>query len=449
MRRRELLWGAGLGAGAALLSPMIRSLVSDAEGQSAPIKQVVFVLAGNGILSRIRPPELEDERGRAGDVIGGQRNAAFHDVPFTSLAATMTNLERYRDRLTILDDMSVGLGGGHYQGAPSMCALPNAGSGPGGETIDHFLGRHIGSDSPVPFLAVGAQGNEGRYARTVCATGRGRYHTIRCDPRDVYGMLFGPSDEASRIEFERNRSIMNFLREDVGRTRNALGGTERVKLDQYLHVLEGIEHRDQRIGETLASAANCDVPALEDNLSLSEGRQASMFELVGAALACRLTRVATIAINTGRKFDHLYEGLGYTKGLHGIGHGGSDPVHGGDAVIHNYHAGLIAGLCDRLAEVPQGDGTMLDHTLVVWHNENGRDHHSRPHHHWSLMLIGGSGGFLRPGGRYVRFPPQGSPGHRRVADLWTTLCHGAGVMVEHFQPDSVLALEGRIDALVA
>ena len=85
-----------------------------------------------------------------------------------------------------------------------------------------------------------------------------------------------------------------------------------------------------------------------------------------------------------------HSGLGFTVGKHGLGHGGTDPVAGKQDTIHNFYAELIRQRCDRLAAAPEGDGTVLDDTAVVWFNENGTSHHSRPRDPYLGVVIGGS-----------------------------------------------------------
>ena len=103
-----------------------------------------------------------------------------------------------------------------------------------------------------------------------------------------------------------------------------------------------------------------------------------------------------------------------------MGHGYLSALDGLD-LIHNFHAQQIATLCDRLAQVPEGDGTMLDNTLIVWTNDNGEQHHAG-YQRWPVVLVAGSNVGLRTG-RYIRYPAKGNPGARPLADLWNTVCH--------------------------
>ena len=111
--------------------------------------------------------------------------------------------------------------------------------------------------------------------------------------------------------------------------------------------------------------------------------------------------------------------------------------------IRRFHLELTAGLAKRLADTPEGDGTMLDNTLIVYLSDNSNLHHSTAVE-WPMLVLGDLGGALKAGGRYLAWPRYGCSGHKTIGNWLTTVCHAAGYPVEHFgQPD--LALGADID----
>jgi hypothetical protein len=99
--------------------------------------------------------------------------------------------------------------------------------------------------------------------------------------------------------------------------------------------------------------------------------------------------------------------------------------------VRQYHCGLIARLAARLQAVREGAGTLLDHTLIVYLSDSGEAHH--PHlREWPVVLLGGLGSRLRPGGRYLQMPGYGKPGHRTLANLYLTFLHAVGAPRDRF-----------------
>ena len=169
------------------------------------------------------------------------------------------------------------------------------------------------------------------------------------------------------------------------------------------------------------------------------------FDLTAAALACDLTRVVTISSGCGYNFfDLAFTRLGLEGTKHQMGHGYVSGLDGLDQ-IHNFHAQQIARLCDRLALIPEGEGSMLDNTLIVWTNENGEQHHAG-YQRWPVVLLAGDGmGIDR--GRYLRFPSVGQPGARTLPDLWNSVCHIMGVPRHDFGARGRAVVTGPIAAV--
>ena len=154
-------------------------------------------------------------------------------------------------------------------------------------------------------------------------------------------------------------------------------------------------------------------------------------------------------------FSVKFTGLGIDIGKHSIGHGGSfkDMSPGQLKVkIHKFHFQLMADLMKNLEAAPEGDGSMLDNTGIVYLSDAAEAHHSRCGQ-WPFVLIPGKNTGLQ-GGRYLDFPHYMQDGHREIGNLYTTLLHAAGEKREYFGvPDAMLKGaargDGPLEALLA
>jgi hypothetical protein len=226
------------------------------------------------------------------------------------------------------------------------------------------------------------------------------------DPRLVFERLFGDGDEAglgeSREERARRRtSLLDFALEDAARLRGKLGADDRRKLDEYLHGIREIERRIERAeGETAASKPP---PARPAGIPPDYGEHARLLlDLVAIALQADLTRIATFSFaNEGS--NRSYAQIGAPEGHHDLSH------HGGDTeklaklgAINRFHVEHLAQLLARLAGMKEGEGSVLDASMVVYGSgiSDGNRHN---HDELPILLAGRGGGTIAPG-RHVRHP---------------------------------------------
>jgi hypothetical protein len=160
----------------------------------------------------------------------------------------------------------------------------------------------------------------------------------------------------------------------------------------------------------------------------------AQFDIGAAALVSGLTNVMTISSAAGvRDFDICFTGLGLKKGKHSIGHGGSENGKTWfelSEMIRRFHFEQIAKLAKKLDAVREGDGTMLDNTVIVYLSDGAEGHHSRCWE-WPMVVLGNIGGKLRTG-RYIDYPAYGYKGHRTTANLYVTLLQLAGTSRDSF-----------------
>ena len=188
------------------------------------------------------------------------------------------------------------------------------------------------------------------------------------------------------------------------------------------------------VRDRLKSAA----PPADDKFSsvVETDRLDAHFELAAAAMIGGLTNVATIASGVGFPyFSVVFGGLGIDTQKHAIGHAlyKEDDRTGWELSekIREFHFRLIARFMKKLESVPEGDGTMLDNTVIVYLSDGAETHHSRCFE-WPFVVLGNTRGKLKTDGRYVLLPDYGKPGHRTISTLYNALLHAAGTPRDDF-----------------
>jgi len=444
--RRDLLKGISLGTGGVLLSPLVTRLRAEALGIDGKQPRFVFLVEGNGLWpSHIQPKGLPLKRER---VDGKKMNVAprLEDICLSEgsydLPASLEPLTKYRDRLTIIQGLSGRVcGGGHSNEYGGLGCYPRNG-GPRAETIDAAIARSI----PGVFrhVALGISRDMRSDIIDGCsAAGPNQKVPIYTNPALAYDMLFGkvlrgnPKDEA-----KTQKHLLEFMVDDVKRVESQFAGTERQKLEQYSHAFESIAQRQSRLGEI--DPKRIDPISDKYKSEVETDRLDAHFEIAAMALITGMTNVVTLASGVGsRHFEITFKGLGINSNKHHIGHGQVADSNHMAVTIRRFHMQLVARLMDQLASVPEGDGTMLDNTLIIYLSENAEAHHSNCFE-WPIVMLGNLGGRLKAGDRYLCFPQYGYPGHRTTANLFTTFLNAIGDSRERFgmrDPE----LEGALD----
>jgi len=437
MTRRNVLKGMTLSAGSVLLSPILTRLQAQVAGQPITAKRFVFVVESNGVRpEQIAPVGLK--RDPRPQQPGGP--SALLDLPLVDrdLPFSLEPVKAWKDRVTIVQGLSGRInGGGHSNnfGALGCFVTKGESANIAGETIDGALAKTVPGIFPHVGLGISKR-LENSVIYNVSALGVNKGLPTICNPGQAYTTLFGSvASGAAQQEFAAKNNLLDFLRDDVQRVESRLAGEERAQLSSYLETFETLRNRQSRLNEiehTLREKGP--VPSDKYTSAIETDRLDAMFDLGAAALVCGLTNVLTLSSAAGiRDFDITFKGLGLNIDKHSIGHGGS---YQGKTwadlynIIRRYHFDLIAGLCRKLEKVKEGDGTMLDNTVIVYLSDGAEGHHSRCWE-WPLVLIGNLGGKLKAG-RYVDYPGYGQKGHRTTANLYTTLLQLAGANRESF-----------------
>jgi hypothetical protein len=404
LNRRNLLKGVTASTATYLFAPLLKTFANQTAGRYHVPRRVIFVLFDNGFYEAACQP--------VGIPLGGDQirqmslndHALPHDIqPFTP----------FKDRLTVVQ----GLRGAHLS--------PNHGGGFGtlsglsggvgedkfrrvvGESIDAAIARTVPSVFPILVLGIAA-GREGGPTTALCSSAwdAGRPIAAQCRPELAYESLFGAIG-ADRNDFAVRRNLLDFVGEDTRRLRAQLAGPEREQLDYHLEALESLSRRDGQLAQ------------MQDNGSLRRHAPrlpatppqrmteilASQCDIAASALITGLTNVVTITSGLCR-LGTSYSGISNT-GTHSLGHNNFDSELNlaGRVVLSRYRryiAEQVAGLLRKLQDVREGNGTMLDNTVLIFTSDSANRQHTAGEN-WPFVLIGNLGGRLKTN-HFVGYP---------------------------------------------
>jgi hypothetical protein len=443
--RRKFLRTSGASAGGLLLSPILSQIKAQAAGNKLP-PRFVFLVEGNGL----EPPHVTPIGYKRPNVhvgkpkvpnMQGVTEMVDESLVGKELPESLHPIKAWQDRLTVVNGLSGRVAGGGHSNDFGALGAYNCGSGVGnsgmaaGETIDVALGKKLGGIFPHFGLGISDRA-EHDVIYNCSAWGKGQPTPTICQPMTAYGALFGSvAGGNSKAEFNAKTNLLDFLRSDVKRLHGQVSGAERDKLQAHLKGYEDMSNRQSRLGDIEGTLRRI-APKVTDKFKsgIESDRLDAQFDLAAAALIGGLTHSITIASGVGNPyFSVKFSGLGIDIGKHSIGHGGSfkDMSPGQLKVkIHKFHFQLMADLMKKLEGVPEGDGTMLDNTVIVYLSDAAEAHHSRCGQ-WPFVLIPGKNTGLR-GGRYLDFPHYMQDGHREIGNLYTSLLHAVGERREYF-----------------
>ena len=248
------------------------------------------------------------------------------------------------------------------------------------------------------------------------------------NPRAVFERLFGDSDstdKAARLaRIQQDRSILDALTQKVARLQRALGARDRGKLSEYLEAIRDVERRIQK-AEAQSSQELPVVEAPSGRIPAAFDEYAKvMFDLQVLAYQSDLTRVITFMV-APELSGRTYPEIGVPDQHHAVSHHQENPEKLAKLTkINTYHATLFAYLLEKLQATPDGDGSLLDHVMLIYgsgmSNSNVHDIHKLP-----ILLAGGGAGQIK-GGRHLRYPDE-TP----LTNLYMTVLNKLGVPVEH------------------
>jgi Protein of unknown function (DUF1552) len=248
-------------------------------------------------------------------------------------------------------------------------------------------------------------------------------------PRAVFERLFGSLDgerdpkRRARQELYQ-KSVLDVVMEDARRLQTSLGGADRRKLDEYLYGIREMETRIQRMERENAHVVPA-VAAPSPSVPTDFGQHARiMMDLLTLAFQTDSTRVVTVLLGIEQSPRSYGAEIGISEAHHGLTHHSGDPEKIEKVTkINCYHIQQFTYLLDKLKSVKEGDGTLLDHSMIAY-GSGLADGNRHEHHNLPLILAGRGNGTLKPG-RMVRYPDE-TP----ITNLYVAMLDRMGVSVE-------------------
>jgi hypothetical protein len=315
--------------------------------------------------------------------------------------------------------------------------LPKPGAEPhGGVTIDQIAAQAIGQDTPLPSLevateAMGGAGSCDRnygcsYAGTVSFRTPTTPLPMETNPRKLFERLFGQGEDAAdRKKLSgQYKSILDMVMAQAADLQRKLGVQDRAVLGDYLETVREIERRIQKTEER--DLSRLDLPEVPVGVPESIDEYLNlMFDMVALAYQANLTRVFTFMM-AAEVSNRTYNHIGVSDAFHPLSHHANDKERLLKLVkIQTYHVQRFADFVAKIAAIPDGDGSLLDHSLFMYgSNMSNSDRHNN--YPLPNILVGGACGALK-GGQHVELPE-----HTTLTNLHLTVLNKAGLDLKSF-----------------
>jgi hypothetical protein len=289
-----------------------------------------------------------------------------------------------------------------------------------GVTADQLAARHIGQETRIPSLELttsqrGAQLSWRTPTQSLPQEG---------NPRNVFYRLFGQGDdEAERTAIlKETGSILDRVMAQTASLQSKLGGQDRAAVGAYLDSVREIERRVQMASETDTSAL--DIPEAPIGVPNDiDAHFALMFDLMALAFQADLTRVITFSMDREASM-RTYNNLSISEAFHPLSHHANDPGKQDRlAVIQTYHTKMFARFIDRMVKTPEGDGSLLDHSMVLY-GSNMSDSNRHNNDPLPSAILGHAHGRIK-GGQHLNYPQDS-----KHSNLLLTLLERTQIPVE-------------------
>ena len=411
--RRTFLHGAGVTLALPLLEAMVPAATALAQTPAAGRPRFIGVFYPHGMAPGYWEPE--------------QEGLLPEKLPY--IAET---LEKVKDQTNIITGLwsksaeppEGTTGSDHWVAAAFLTAIKpkkTAGSDAsvGSPTIDQVIAQKIGQDNLLPSLQLAVE--DPNSSSSNCGEGYSCSYTnsiswntattplpMELNPQVVFERLFGSgaTPEVRAARMKQSRSILDSLLDELQGLKRNLGNSDQKTINQYTDEVREIERRIQ-----LAAKASSQVPSVEEPSGIPEQFDDHIklhWDLATLAMKADITRVVTLLGArdlTGKSYPFpkdLFPEGGVSVSFHGGSHHQDDPTQIRNyAKLNKYHLYTTAYLANKLKATPDGDGTLLDHSLILhgtnMGNSNQHQHYDVPH-----FLIGGLNGKLK-GGRHIHF----------------------------------------------
>jgi Protein of unknown function (DUF1552) len=425
--RRTMLRGLGATLALPLLDSMVPALTALSKTAAAPVRRFGAFYVPNGMSMGYWFPRTQG--------------------PLQELPPTLQSLGALKDRVLLLDGLAdeaanlVKGGGDHARSAGTFLTCVPFKSTGGADVLaavsmDQIAAQAMAKETQLASLELGIEsnsmlgncdgGSSCAYTNTIAWRTPTTPLSIERDPRAVFERLFGTSgstDQASRLaRIRRDRSILDLMGGEIGNLVKILGPRDQGKVSEYLDSVRDIERRIQ-MAEHQQSR---ELPVVDQPAGIPSdyGEHARLLmDLLALAYQTDMTRISTFML-AREVSGRAYPEIGISDSHHPLSHHQDEPaklerLH----KINEYHFQQFAYLVKKLAATPEGDGTMLDHTLLLY-GTGISDSNTHFHDDLPIALIGGQAAGIKSG-RYIRYP-KGTP----LANLHVTILDKLGVSVE-------------------
>ncbi|MEL6107845.1 MAG: DUF1552 domain-containing protein [Planctomycetota bacterium] len=435
LSRRTVLRGAGAAISLPFLDAMTASAsATTADTKTPPIRRIGYVYIPMGFNPQGWTPEGDGQLGE--------------------LPSSLRSLSSVKDQLIVMTGMDLqnAYPGSH---ATSNSAFLSAARAKLTESTDYYLGttvdqiaaKRLGAQSPLASLelAMDSSNTVGQcdngyacvYQNNLSWSSPTTPLPAESHPRLVFEMLFGEGGTANErlAALRRRASLLDSIDEELQRLQRELGAADRNRVDEYLTSIREVE---RRIESAERSSRDNPLPDLDRPVGVPAAyadHARLMFQLQVLAFRGDITRVSSFQL-AREASTRTYPEIGVPEPHHPTTHHGGNPEKLKKvAKINQFHVSLFAEFLDSLAAIPEGDGTMLDHSLFLYGSGMG-DPDAHDHTNLPILVAGGAAGNLR-GGRHLRYREP-----EPLSNLHLTLLNHVGVPLESFADST-----GRIDKL--
>lgn len=443
--RRTVLRGLGASIALPFLDSMVPALTAQSRTAAARVRRLGVFYVPNGMSMPYWSPKTEG--------------------PLAELPPTLRSLAKFKQNVLMcggLDSKAASLvkgGGDHARAAGTFLTclpfkLTTGADVEASVSFDQLGARELGKETQLASLELGLEAN---YMLGACDTGASCVYTNTIawrtpttplppenDPRALFERLFGTTGSTDpRIKLSRmrrDRSILDVVMGELGDLGRVIGPGDRVKLDEYVEAVRDVERRI-----TLAEKQNSkELPLVEQPLGVPNDYSQHaklMMDLLALAYQSDLTRISTFML--GREISNrAYPEIGISDSHHPLSHHQDKPINLEKLYkINEYQFQQFTYLVEKLAGLPEGDGSVLD-SSVLFYGASISDSNTHFHSDLPVALVAGKATGIK-GDRYV-VNPKGTP----IANLYITLLDKLGVHVDKFG-DATGLLQNLGDQMVS
>ncbi|MCC9609173.1 DUF1552 domain-containing protein [Blastopirellula sp. JC732] len=421
--RRRMLQAVATGAGAALGLPLSAERLFASSGQTSQPKRVIFFLQNQGFDPATCVPQ-------------GMKNSG--SLAGVKLPDPISPLEPYKERLHIIN----GLHGKHT--SPSHSAFFGALGGyrggdgvpPSAATIDYELSKVL-PQTLLPHLCIGMDSMENMTAKptlaTLSASGAGQPVFMYSNPNQLYQMLYGGISTGDiRRQHEARSNAFDQIEKLAAAKGESLPVADQQRYRQYVDGFKDINGLRERL-DTVSDHLRKFAPAVDERYTKPEFEtdwHDALLDLGISALTSGITNTLTIGSGRGEIFG-AWKGLGIDQQGHNLGHMDqpNNPIW---VKIRQYNCRMLVKIIESLESIPEGSGTMMDHTLIVYTSNNADSQHTSGAN-WPVMLLGNFDGAFKTG-RFTQLD-----GTRPINSLYTAIMNAAGVNCDRYNMSEKLA----------